>query len=63
MGSALRAVSRKNFLGIFAGVLIDGVPLIAFNIWLGSLIERQGRTKLTLRPGARFLLPNPGLAK
>jgi sensor c-di-GMP phosphodiesterase-like protein len=43
MGSALRAVSRKNFLAIFAGVLIAGVPLIAFNIWLGSLIERQGQ--------------------
>ena len=43
MGSTLRAVSRKNFLAIFAGVLIAGVPLIAFNIWLGSLIERQGQ--------------------
>ena len=43
MGSALRAVSRKNLLAIFAGVLIAGVPLIAFNIWLGSLIERQGQ--------------------
>jgi sensor c-di-GMP phosphodiesterase-like protein len=39
----LRAVSRENLLAIFAGVLIAGLPLIAFNVWLGSLIERQGQ--------------------
>ena len=43
MGRALRAVSRKNLLAIVAGVLVAGAPLIAFDVWLGNLIERQGQ--------------------
>ncbi len=43
MGRGLRAVSRKNLLAIVAGVLLAGVPLIAFDVWLGGLIEQQGQ--------------------
>jgi len=43
MGRGLRAVSRKNLLAIAAGVFLAGAPLIAFDVWLGGLIERQGQ--------------------
>ncbi len=63
MGSALRALSRKNFLAIFAGVLIAGVPLIAFNIWLGSLIERQGQDEVDTSARRAISSPKPGSGK
>jgi hypothetical protein len=42
MGSTVRAFSRRNLIAIAAGALLAGVPLIAFDFWLGSMINRQG---------------------
>jgi sensor c-di-GMP phosphodiesterase-like protein len=39
----VRAISRKNIIAIVAGVLLAGAPLIAFNLWLHGLIDRQGQ--------------------
>jgi sensor c-di-GMP phosphodiesterase-like protein len=46
MGRGLRAISRKNLLAIVAGVGIAGAPLIAFEVWLGGLIEMQGQSEI-----------------
>jgi len=43
MVGRLRAISRKNLLAVVAGVVLAAAPLIAFNVWLNSLIERQGQ--------------------
>jgi sensor c-di-GMP phosphodiesterase-like protein len=43
MGRTLRAISRRNLWAIVAGVFIAAVPLVAFDLWLGSLIEQQGQ--------------------
>jgi sensor c-di-GMP phosphodiesterase-like protein len=43
MVGRLRAVSRRNLLAAAAGVLLAAAPLLAFNIWLNGLIERQGQ--------------------
>ena len=48
MGRTLRAVSRKNLLAIVAGVFVAGAPLIAFDVWLGGLIERQGQEEVDI---------------
>jgi sensor c-di-GMP phosphodiesterase-like protein len=46
MGSAARVFSRKNVIGIVAGVVLAGAPLLAFNLWLGNLIDRQGQEEV-----------------
>ncbi|HEX3858945.1 MAG TPA: EAL domain-containing protein [Pseudolabrys sp.] len=46
MGSAARVFSRKNVIGIVAGVALAGAPLLAFNLWLGGLIDRQGQEEV-----------------
>jgi sensor c-di-GMP phosphodiesterase-like protein len=46
MGRTVRAFSRRNLIAIAAGVLLAGVPLIAFDFWLGSLIDRQGQEEV-----------------
>ena len=38
-----RGFSRQNIVAIAVGVLVAGAPLVAFNFWLGGVIERQGR--------------------
>ena len=46
MGLVVRALTRKNIIAIVVGVLLAGAPLIAFNFWLGGLIERQGQEEV-----------------
>ncbi len=46
MGLFVRAIPRKNLIAITAGVLLVGVPLVAFDFWLGGLIDRQGRAEV-----------------
>jgi sensor c-di-GMP phosphodiesterase-like protein len=46
MGSTVRAFSRRNLIAIAAGALLAGVPLIAFDFWLGSMINRQGQEEV-----------------
>ncbi len=42
MTLSVRAFARRNLIAVIVGVLLAGVPLIAFDFWLGELIERQG---------------------
>jgi sensor c-di-GMP phosphodiesterase-like protein len=46
MGLLARALSRRNLIAIAAGVLLAGVPLVAFDFWLGGLIDRQGHAEV-----------------
>jgi sensor c-di-GMP phosphodiesterase-like protein len=46
MGLIVRAFTRKNFIAIVVGVVLAGAPLIAFDFWLGSLIDRQGKDEV-----------------
>jgi sensor c-di-GMP phosphodiesterase-like protein len=46
MGFVVRALSRKNIIAIVAGVLLAGAPLLAFNWWVGGLIDRQGQEEV-----------------
>lgn len=34
---------RKKLIAVAIGVLLGGLPLVGFNLWLGTLLERQGR--------------------
>ena len=46
MGFFVRAFSRRNIFAITVGVVLAGVPLIAFNFWLDGLIEKQGEAEV-----------------
>lgn len=46
MGRFLRALTRRNVIAIAVGVLLVGAPLVAFDFWLGGLINRQGREEV-----------------
>jgi sensor c-di-GMP phosphodiesterase-like protein len=46
MGLIVRAFTRRNLIAIIAGVLLVGAPLLAFDFWLGKLIDRQGQTEV-----------------
>ncbi len=42
----VRAFTRWNLIAIAVGALLAGVPLIAFDFWLGGLIDRQSRAEI-----------------
>jgi len=46
MGRGLRAFTRKDLLAIAAGILLAGAPLVAFQMWLGGLIQRHGQEEV-----------------
>ena len=46
MGLIVRALTRKNIFAIVVGVLIAGAPLLAFDLWLSGLIDRQGQEEV-----------------
>lgn len=46
MGLLARAFTRRNLFAIAAGVLLVGTPLIAFDFWLGGVIDRQGQSEV-----------------
>ena len=46
MVGVVRALTRKNIFAIVVGVLLAGAPLLAFNFWLGGLIDRQGQDEV-----------------
>jgi len=33
---------RKRIAAIAAGVLLGGIPMLAFNLWITEQVERQG---------------------
>jgi sensor c-di-GMP phosphodiesterase-like protein len=46
MGLVVRALTRKNIIAVVAGVLLAGAPLLAFNLWIDGLIDRQGQEEV-----------------
>lgn len=42
----VRVVSRRNIYAVVVGALLAGIPLVAFNYWLESLIDRQGEVEV-----------------
>jgi sensor c-di-GMP phosphodiesterase-like protein len=42
----VRAGTRRNLFAIVVGGLLAGAPLVAFNLWLDNLIERQGGSEV-----------------
>lgn len=47
----VRALTRWNLAAIAVGALLAGIPLIAFDFWLGSIVDRQSRVEV--ESGAR----------
>lgn len=45
MGLSVRAFTRQHIVAIAVGVLVAGLPLIAFNFWLSGVIDRQGQVE------------------
>jgi sensor c-di-GMP phosphodiesterase-like protein len=48
MGRLLRALTRRKIIAIATGVLLAGVLLVAFESWLGGLIDRQGHAEVAM---------------
>jgi sensor c-di-GMP phosphodiesterase-like protein len=42
----VRALTRRNLVAIIVGVVLAGAPLIAFQFWLGGMINRQGQDEV-----------------
>ena len=47
MGLGVRAFPRRNLIAIAVGIVLAGVPLIAFDLWLDRLGEGQGWAEVT----------------
>jgi sensor c-di-GMP phosphodiesterase-like protein len=48
MGRLLRVLTRRNLIAIAAGALLVGALMIAFQFWLGRLIDRQGHAEVAI---------------
>jgi sensor c-di-GMP phosphodiesterase-like protein len=46
MGRVVRALTRRNLIAMVAGVVLAGLPLLAFNLWLGTLFQQEGRHQI-----------------
>jgi sensor c-di-GMP phosphodiesterase-like protein len=46
MGLIVRELTRKNIFAVFVGVFIAGAPVLAFDLWLSGLIDRQGQEEV-----------------
>jgi sensor c-di-GMP phosphodiesterase-like protein len=46
MGLVAGVFTRRNIFAIVVGVLLAGTPMIAFDFWLGGLIDRQGQEEV-----------------
>jgi sensor c-di-GMP phosphodiesterase-like protein len=46
MGLLARGLTRKNLIAVIVGVLLAGAPLLAFDFWLGGLIDRQDQEEV-----------------
>ncbi len=46
MGLIVRELTRKNIFAVFVGVFIAGTPVLAFDLWLSGLIDRQGQEEV-----------------
>src|SRR5690242_1117457 len=43
MRQAVRALTRQNLIAIAVGALLAGASLLAFNLWIGHLVDAEGR--------------------
>ncbi len=41
-----RAFTRRNIVAVAAGVLLAGAPFVAFDFWLGNVIDRQAQEEV-----------------
>ena len=46
MAWTFRAFTRRNIVAIGAGILLASAPVIAFDYWLGGVIDRQGQEEV-----------------
>ena len=46
MGLIVRELTRKNIFAIVVGILLAGAPMLAFDLWLSGLINRQGQEEV-----------------
>jgi sensor c-di-GMP phosphodiesterase-like protein len=46
MGTVVRAFTRRKVIAIAVGVLLAGAPLLAFDFWLGKLVDQQGQEEV-----------------
>jgi sensor c-di-GMP phosphodiesterase-like protein len=46
MGRLLRAFTRRKLIAIAVGGLLAGAPLVAFDFWLGGIIDRRGQMEV-----------------
>jgi sensor c-di-GMP phosphodiesterase-like protein len=46
MGTVLRVFTRRKVIAITVGVLLAGAPLLAFDFWLGKLVDQQGQEEV-----------------
>ena len=64
MGSLVRAFPRRNnLIAIVAGVVLAGAPLIAFNFWLGRLVDTQGGEQISIAAKRAVSLAVPPLRR
>jgi sensor c-di-GMP phosphodiesterase-like protein len=42
----VRVVSRRNIFAVVVGVLLAGIPYLAFNYWVEGVIDRQGEIEV-----------------
>jgi len=48
MGLIVRGFARRNIIAIIAGVVLAGVPLVAFDFWLGGLVDRRAQAEIAI---------------
>jgi sensor c-di-GMP phosphodiesterase-like protein len=48
MGRLSRALTRRNVIAVAAGALLVGALMVAFQFWLGRLIDRQGNAEVAI---------------
>ncbi len=63
MGRVARVLTRRNLIAIVAGAFLAGVPLLVFNFWLGSLIDRQGQAEIDSAANRAVALANGRLSQ
>jgi sensor c-di-GMP phosphodiesterase-like protein len=61
MRTVLRAFKRRNLVAIAIGVLLAGAPLVAFDFWLGGMIDRQGKAEVAAAARRAVALANSRL--
>ena len=63
MGRVARVLTRRNLIAIVAGAFLASVPLLVFNFWLGSLIDRQGQAEIDSAANRAVALADARLAQ